>query len=185
MLVAPALSGEAARPRAATLPIIDVLNYASGKAGGRCAPRLIDCGARAGGTGSAGCAGRRRIVAALGCSSLLWAPTKRGREHRSHTTCHDTVARFGSRRISPNKARDITPLNDRRVQHGRDTPQSGSAVAAQYRSISAINRRRTLGEIKEAANRARPLSPSLLLHSFNHEGQRVGCFHPSRINCFL
>ena len=40
-LFAPALSGEAARPRAATLPIIDVLNYASGKAGGRCAPRLL------------------------------------------------------------------------------------------------------------------------------------------------
>ena len=101
LLIAPALSGLTARPRAATLPLIAVLNYASGKAGGRCAPRLGDCGARAGGTGSAGCAGRRRIVAALGRGSLLWAPTKRGRQHQTQTTYHDQVPRAGSRPCSP------------------------------------------------------------------------------------
>ncbi len=40
-IIRPRFVGRAARPRAATLPIIDVLNYASGKAGGRCAPRLV------------------------------------------------------------------------------------------------------------------------------------------------
>ena len=40
LTIRPRFVGRAARPRAATLPIIDVLNYASGKAGGRCAPRL-------------------------------------------------------------------------------------------------------------------------------------------------
>ena len=38
---APALSGSAARPRAATLPLIAITITASGKAGGRCAPRLV------------------------------------------------------------------------------------------------------------------------------------------------
>ena len=63
-----------------------------------------DCGARAGGTGSAGCAGRRRIVAALGRGSLLWAPTKRGREHRSQTTCSDAAPGYSSHRDSPSGA---------------------------------------------------------------------------------
>jgi len=49
LIIRPRFVGLAARPRAATL---------QSKAGGRCAPRLGDCGARAGSTGSAGCAGR-------------------------------------------------------------------------------------------------------------------------------
>ena len=41
LTIRPRFVGRAARPRAATLPIIAVHNYASGKAGGRCAPRLV------------------------------------------------------------------------------------------------------------------------------------------------
>jgi len=41
LTICPRFVGRAARPRAATLPIIAVHNYASGKAGGRCAPRLV------------------------------------------------------------------------------------------------------------------------------------------------
>src|SRR5580692_8566750 len=80
-LFAPALSGEAARLRAATLPLIDVLNYASGKAA---AAALL--------VWRLWCSGWRREVGRLhrtpshnrraGRGSLLWAPTKRGREHR-------------------------------------------------------------------------------------------------------
>jgi hypothetical protein len=66
LIIRPRFVGLVARPRAATL---------HSKAGGRCAPRLGDCGARAGGTRSAGYAGRSR--AAL-------PPTKRGR--RTHHT---------------------------------------------------------------------------------------------------
>jgi hypothetical protein len=72
-----------------------------------------DCGARAGGTGSAGCAGRRRIVAALGRGSLLWAPTKRGREHQMRTTRRDPVPRYAYRRnslSSTRKFRFLTPF---------------------------------------------------------------------------
>ena len=41
LTIRPRFVGRAARPRAATLPTIDVHHYASGKAGGRCAPRLV------------------------------------------------------------------------------------------------------------------------------------------------
>ena len=41
LTIRPRFVGLVARPRAATLPIIAVLNYASGKAGGLCAPRLV------------------------------------------------------------------------------------------------------------------------------------------------
>jgi hypothetical protein len=37
---------------------------------------------------------------------LLWAPTKRGREHRMRTTCYDPVLGYGSHRTSPSSARE-------------------------------------------------------------------------------
>ena len=87
LLIAPALSGSTARPRAATLPINSCSQLCIWQSWRPLRSSADACGARAGGTGSAGCAGRRRIVAALGRGSLLWAPTKRGREHQSQTTC--------------------------------------------------------------------------------------------------
>jgi len=133
LTIRPRFVGRAARLRAATLPIIDVLNYASGKAGGRCAPRLGDCGARAGGAKSAGCAGRRRIVAALGRGSLLWAPTKRGREHRSQTTCRHQAPGFGSRRNSPSSAHMSSPL---KPMHERPRARSRNVAQVSARRSS-------------------------------------------------
>ena len=50
-----------------------------------------DCGARAGGTGSAGCAERSRQAL---------PPTKRGREHRTQTTSHYPAPGYGSHQAS-------------------------------------------------------------------------------------
>jgi hypothetical protein len=85
---APALSGSRPTPRRHFAPYSYEIAATVGQSWRPLRSSSGDCGARAGGTGSAGCAGRRRIVAALARGSLLWAPTKRGREHRPQTTCH-------------------------------------------------------------------------------------------------
>jgi hypothetical protein len=91
------------------------------------------CGARAGGTGSAGCAGRRRIVAALGRGSLLWAPTKRGREHPSQTTCRDAAPGTVLAASKQAKLASFDLSTDTRARHARNTPQSGNAAARNIR----------------------------------------------------
>src|SRR5581483_8372537 len=78
LTIRPRFVGLAARPRAATLPIIAVHNYASGKAGGRCAPRLLTAVLGLTARGRPAAPGARRIVAALGRGSLLWGSDKAG-----------------------------------------------------------------------------------------------------------
>ena len=99
LTIRPRFVGRAARPRAATLPRKRLSQLCIRQSWRPLRSSSGDCGARADGTGSAGCAGRRRIVAALGRGSLLWAPTKRGREHQSRTTRRSAAPGYGPRRI--------------------------------------------------------------------------------------
>ena len=77
LTIRPRFVGRAARLRAATLPIIAFHNYASGKAGGRCAPRLV--------TAVLGLAARSRPAAPGGRAKRSLRQSGGG-EHRKQAT---------------------------------------------------------------------------------------------------
>jgi hypothetical protein len=68
---------------------------------------------------------------------LLWAPTKRGREHQSQTTYRDAAPGTVLAASQQAKLASLDLSTDTRARHARNTPQSGNAAAAQYRSIRA------------------------------------------------
>ena len=76
LTIRPRFVGLAARPRAATLPINSCPQLCIWQSWRPLRSSSGDCGARAGGTGSAGCAGRRRIRRAG--ARLLFGSDKAG-----------------------------------------------------------------------------------------------------------
>ena len=82
LTIRPRFVGLAARPRAATLPINSCPQLCIWQSWRPLRSSSGDCGARAGGTGSAGYAVRSRRAL---------PPTKRGREHRTQATCHNSA----------------------------------------------------------------------------------------------